>query len=136
MKDENENRWSLIGRGFAGWHAKDDKGCSSSGGELMPYRWPYTGEECPGYLQEAKEGSFVYDASHLLDDDDAARLFEEWVICGPMANCAYPPGTAEGMGAFNFVALDVWIKEFLSRVPGVKHGYVRNGVIDWIESAR
>jgi hypothetical protein len=123
-----KNRWGLIGRGFNGWHARDERGCSSSGGWLMPRQW--YGKEYDGYLRGAKEGCFIYDANHL--EGNAALSFEKWVLEGPMVNLAFPPGTSEGMGSFGYVSLDIWIKEFIARVPGVKYGYVRGGEIDWV----
>lgn len=136
MNEPKEN-WKIIGRGFAGWHAKSEI-CSSSGGRLLPYY--YREIPCQGYLAEAEEGCFVYDASHL-EPTKAGDEFEKWIISGPMVELKLKPGeyskvdpSAAGFSGFDFVALDIWVAELIRRVPGVKYGYVNVGNIEWVVS--
>jgi hypothetical protein len=136
-------RYGVIGRGKAGWHAAAHN-VSSSGGTF------------DHYVTQAAEGALVYDADGA-DYDVYAGL----VIGGPMVDPSLPPGgvrrftdreTAARMagpggltGAFkdladaaqderysglDSVACDVY-ERLLRRVPGVKIGHVRGGVVEW-----
>lgn len=126
--------WKIIGRGFMGWHAANEE-CRSSGGYLFPYE--FYGKPCKGYLAEAAEGCFIYDASHL-EPTRAGDEFELWILSGPMAEPKLPQGTVSkaydngnDFCPFDLVAVDVWAAELVKRVPGVKHGTVRKGEIVW-----
>jgi hypothetical protein len=97
----------------------------------MPYVYRH-GVQSRGYLEEAEEGCFVYDAQHLESDNDAAVKFVRWVYQSPMVSAKLAPGEIESAGPLGFIAPDVWIKNLLDSVPGVRYGYVKNGRIDWI----
>lgn len=135
--NEYERKWKIIGRGFAGWHAKSET-CSSSDELLLPYH--YREIPCKGYLAEAEEGCFVYDASHL-ELTKAGDEFATWIISGPMVNVKLKSGeyskvdpSAVGFCGFDFFALDIWVAELIRRVPGLKYGYVKDGNIEWVVS--
>lgn len=153
------NRWHVIGRGFAGWHATG-KNVSSSGGDA--YDRAYTRadgsvDERKGYLSEAYAGCLVYDASEA----DAAA-YTRHVISGPMVDPSLKPYEVERFtsrdrenaramlpalgGGFRALAtlavtdaafggLDkVGVKVFaalLRSIPGVKVGWVRKGTVVW-----
>lgn len=137
------DRYGIIGRGKAGWHAAAHN-VSSSGGTLA------------GYLTEAADGALVYDA-------DAADYdtFSDLVISGPMVDPGLPAGAVRRFsdgetsarmagpggltGAFrtlavaaqspafsglDYVACDVY-ETLLRAVPGVKIGHVRAGAVEW-----
>lgn len=154
------NRWTVIGRGKAGWHAMSDPepwvesegyrsrigSVSSSGGNLDEY------------AREARAGAFVYDAEEA--DADA---FTDLVFAGPMLSLELAPdgvrkfGDAErsaallmcgpgGLeGAFLHFALRAQDEKFsgldyvglhvyaalLRKVPGIRFGRVEKGVVEW-----
>jgi len=139
----NDERYGIIGRGKAGWHAAAHN-MSSSGGTL------------DGYVAQAAEGALVYDADGA-DYDAFARL----VISGPMVDPGLPAGgvhrfmdresaarmagpggldgafqtlatlaQSESYSGLDYVACDVY-ERLLRTIPGVKIGHVRNGLIEW-----
>jgi hypothetical protein len=134
--------WEIIGRGFNGWHAKYAD-CSSSGGNLLPYTY-WTGKKRNGYLREAKDGAFVYDASHLTGKDSSS--FINWVLNGPIVAVEMPHNTINRFNnwpkktevydggeikGFDYISKDLWISELIKRVPNIKYGFVVNGDIVW-----
>lgn len=148
----SDQKWEIIGRGKAGWHA-NAKNVTSSGGDLNPYTY-WTGEKCSGYAKEAAEGALVYDAK---DADENA--FAALVISGPMVDPSLPPeavnkfGGADAAaqmrpglaGAFgqladaaqsptysglDYVGLGIY-RRLLAAVPGVKFGRVEGGIVVW-----
>src|SRR5262249_41280187 len=133
--------YGIIGRGKAGGHAAAHN-VSSSGGTLE------------GYVARARDGALVYDADGAEYD-----AFVDLVISGPMVDVDLPAGavkrftdgeTAARMvdglegafktlavlaqdarfGGLDYVAVDVY-EALLGRVPGVKIGHVRDGVVIW-----
>ena len=132
----------LIGRGFNGWHAagidEDGNSFRSSGGRLDDYTY-WTGQECYGYLSEAREGCFVYDAEHLEGMEEEA--FTRFIFRGPMAEAKITHDYAEGFvnehvaladcGGTDFVSPASYIKLLRERVLGIKLGIVRGGQIVW-----
>lgn len=146
------DNWRIIGRGKAGWHAKNGEHVSSSGGFLD--RLPWMGDTYRTYLDGAAEGCIVYDAEHA-DDDAFARL----IISGPMVEPSLAPdavdrfsdryGAASMMpglsGSFatiaalaqsdhytglDYVGIGVY-RRLLATVPGMRLGTVRNGAVVW-----
>ena len=135
--------WTLIGRGWVGWHAdggrsawSTSRGVSSSGGTL------------DGYLVEAREGCLLYDASEA---DEAA--FRRLVIVGPMygpdlapwgwsslsvngeLSAMFQPVTVEalatlGIRSFSLVGTALY-EALLRQVPGIKIGRVEAGEAVW-----
>lgn len=152
MIGREPEQWYVIGRGFAGWHARGIN-VSSSGGDLEPRPWG-AGGMTTGYLSEAIDGCLIYDA---IDADPAA--FTRLVLAGPMVDPKLPAdgvdrfanrATAAAMapalvGAFGTIAalastpsyggLDTVgvgvFRALLATVPGIKLGTVIGGVIRW-----
>ena len=151
---ETKREWYVIGRGKAGWHATG-KNVSSSGGQLNPYTY-CSGASCPGYLAGAVEGCLVYDAQ---DADTAA--FVRHVLSGPMVDPTLGdyeddkftdadrkaldrmmPGLEGGFktiaalaqsptyGGMDKVGVGIY-EALLAKIPGIKIGRVKNGVIEW-----
>lgn len=146
------NEWYVIGRGLAGWHALGLK-VSSSGGDLDDRPW-WAGGIQAGYLSGAVEGCLVYDAAEA--DREA---FTHLVLSGPMCDPELAPGTVNRFtdqttaarmapwlggafqqiaaaaqdpeyGGLDYVAVDVY-RTLLAKVPGIKLGTVRAGVVVW-----
>ena len=73
-------RWHLIGCGFNGWHARgfspSGNAASSSNGDLMPQPW-WAGGFTRGYLEDAVDGGWIYDAKHL--EGAAADAFARFI---------------------------------------------------------
>ena len=150
----SEKTWHVIGRGKAGWFAQG-LNVRSSGGDLNPYTY-WTGEKCGGYVGEAVEGCFAYDAENAPDE-----VYVEFVLSGPMVDPKLGPeevdsftqkdretaarmmsGLGGGYKTLAAVAQDekyggldrvgVGIYERLLRqIPGIKFGRVHNGAIVW-----
>lgn len=150
----SKNQWSVIGRGFNGWHAQGG-GISSSGGDLVDRPW-HAGGVQTGYLTDAVEGALVYDASEA---DTSA--FVKLVMNGPMVATHLPPDAvdrfsmadrdaalrmAPGLGggfktlavlaqSETFTGLDrvgvAVYEKLLRQVPGVKIGKVKAGAVCW-----
>lgn len=135
----------VIGRGKRGWHASGlshGNKCSSSGGTLE------------GYLQEAEDGTPIYDA-----DQAEMGAFAAFVINGPIDDPTLAPGEVKSFGetkalarmapalgggfraiaagalagitSLDMVATDVYLAMLKERVPGVRFGTVRNHVAVW-----
>ena len=84
--------WHIIGRGWAGWHAKGIN-VSSSGGDIVP-RWRSehrTAAMMASYCQEAVEGALVYDASGCEATPEGREAFIRQVCNGPMCDPSLPP---------------------------------------------
>jgi hypothetical protein len=135
-------QYHLIGRGFAGWHAKgiDPSGhsFSSSRGSLEDYTY-WTGEECYGYLSEACEGCHVYDAQHL-EGTSQDKDFASFIIRGPMVDPRLAGGEvskflhdSDEIKSLDFVSPAQYVQLLKERVSGVKIGTVCNGAINWQE---
>jgi hypothetical protein len=144
---KRDRKFIIIGRGQAGWHAdliEDGNKCSSSGGSLE------------GYLEEAADGTPVYDAK----DADGAT-FVSWVFKGPMIDVFLEPGQISkfgdtdkktllgmlpalkggfdtlatmalaGISSLDYVAVDVYLAMLRETVPNVKFGVVQNKQVVW-----
>ena len=150
--------YHLIGRGFAGWHARglgdDNCAVSSSGGNIDPYKY-WTGVDCLGYRQEAIDGAIVYDAAHLEDNPTASKEFIHFVFAGPMFD---PSLKANQINRFNdrqtievdnldaltfgfdgadirgldMVGSGVYLA-LLKRIPGIKLGTVKDKEVIWFD---
>lgn len=144
-------RWSLIGRGLAGWHATA-KSMTSDGGQLEPYTY-WTGERCAGYAAEAEEGALVYDASKA-----DAVAFVNLVVMGPMVDPGLDPhevrkfddhealgrmlpaleggyatvaaATLAGLCSLDCVGVGVY-EHLLRKVNGIRIGRVHGGRVEW-----
>lgn len=156
MKNMSDHeKWAVIGRGKAGWHAAGSGrySTSSSGGQLEDYTY-WTGEKCKGYLSEALEGCVVYDASEA----DECKFIRH-VISGPMLQMDLGDGAdrfgpdlreaAERMrpgleGAFGTItdlalagysSLDKvgWpvYRKLLEQCGKVRFGVVKGGKVEW-----
>lgn len=138
-------RWSIIGRGLAGWHASaaDEYSTRSSGGDLERLPW-YT-EKHRSYLEDAAPGCLVYDARPCEADPVAAEAFIRMVIGGPMVDPSLPPGTytepfeypkvprpvnGTAMRALHSVATDVY-ESMLRQIPGIRIGHVKGHRVEW-----
>lgn len=142
--------WRSIGRGLAGWHASgigEYGKVSGSGGTLA------------GYLEDATEGAYVYDARNT-----EANLFTRFVLSGPIDDATLPPGTVQrfedreamaammpgldggfeaiaasvlrddrpfGFGSVDYVAPDVYEALLREYIPGVRFGRVWDGAVTW-----
>lgn len=109
-QEKMRNYWTVIGRGFNGWHASSP-GCSSSGGDIDPM----FGRD--GYLAEAQDGALVYDASE--SDADA---FTRHVMSGPMLDCSIDP---EAVDKFSTEDRETALR----MAPGLSGGYKTIAVI-------
>jgi hypothetical protein len=138
--------WLIIGRMKAGWHATAE-GCSSSGGTLE------------GYASEAPDGAQVYDGIEAEDGAAGAfvvsgpllnaalygvKRFTEHATAARML-----PGMSggydrlillalvqkelepENFGSFDKVDWSTYRGLLEKKVPGVKFGEVRGGVVFW-----
>lgn len=112
---------AILGRGFCEWHAagvEDDAQVSISGAELLDTPWAHGGVK-RGLLQDAEDGTPVYDARHLavVPEDRpfvtwAGRAFVAWV-CSTSENGYTPEGAAAVIASLR------------AKVPGIKIGVVR-----------
>ena len=155
-----KKEWLIIGRGFAGWHAKSVD-CSSSGGDLLPYTF-WTGEKCAGYLAGALEGCLVYDAADMERTPEGRAAFTQFVCSGPMVDLSLAPDGVSRFGkedreaaarmlpglsggyatlaaiaiadetysGLDSVGIGVY-ESLLRKLPGMRVGHVREGVIVW-----
>ncbi len=142
-------QWKMIGRGMAGWHARgtdDGNQVSSSGGTLQDY------------LDESQDGVMIYDAEDAdmsafidwtykgpmakveLAPGEVHRWLEEPAIetslnaQGEYEQTELARFLQEGsyrLGAFDYVALDIYKELFKLKVPGVRFGKVVNHAIEW-----
>lgn len=128
--------WKIIGRGFNGWHA-DNIQCSSSGGSLENYTY-WTGEKCKGYLAEAEDGCYYYDARHL-DNMQDYKPFMDFILTGPAVDVKMPPNTGRGYNnesepfvpnnKYYYVSPDVYIRLLREKVPNIITGRVFNNTV-------
>ena len=131
-----KNEWFVIGRGFAGWHAKGVN-VRSSGGDIVP-RTYWTGARMASYLEDAVDGALVYDAE-ALEGTDAESAFTRQVVSGPMCDPSLPPDgvlryceptDGKEFTSFDMVGVAVF-ERVLRQIKGIKIGHVRDGAIEW-----
>jgi hypothetical protein len=110
-------KYLIIGRGKAGWHAQS-KACRSSGGTLHSQTYD-NGQIRAGYVDNAEDGCIVYDAEKAPDG-----AYIDLVVCGPMLTAGLTgvdsfsrspgatqalermlPGFSDGYGALALMAL-------------------------------
>jgi hypothetical protein len=83
----------------------------------------------PSYVDEAIEGCLVYDALHLEDDDVASRAFIKLVVSGPMVDLGRTEDELP-LTAMSWCTAKTFEKN-LRQIPGIKIGFVKQGVIVW-----
>jgi hypothetical protein len=144
-------KWQVIGRGFAGWHAKA-VGVTGEGGTLEDRDYP--GGRIAGYASEADDGALVYDGQACGDE------FVRHVINGPILSLELAPDAyerfserhalslvADGLGggfqalAAKALADETWtgfdrvgvgiFEGLLRRIPGMRLGRVHGGEVTW-----
>jgi hypothetical protein len=110
-----------------------DASVRSSGGQLLDGTW--NGKPNPGYLTEAREGALFYDADPCQDSPEACAAFVRLVIGGPMLTPDLPKGRRDRFSGDRDSCLDsIGAEDFaeaLARIPGVRIGYKRGGIVEW-----
>ena len=140
------NKWQVIGRGKAGWHANKARSSSSRG-------------SLETYATEAEEGALVYDAFDADESD-----FIDFVMNGPTLSLELGPDEVdrfnkndreraslmlpglsggfdtlvakaisdESWSGLDRVGVNVY-ESLLRKVGGVRFGRVSNGQVEWGE---
>jgi hypothetical protein len=131
--------YKVIGRGQASWHADAgmvEHGAISGGGEYTT-RESSKGGTLEGYVAQAVDGCFVYDA-----DEADADAFINHVFKDPLVDVDLPAGCMRKalsnehiiaepeVLSIDHVALDIF-EATLRRVPGMKFGRVVGGKVVW-----
>jgi hypothetical protein len=126
------DRWHIIGRGDAGWHAAGVN-VTSSGGSIEAFAWWHDDHRVAPYQESAVDGAPIYDAQ---DADYAA--FSHFVISGPMVDPRLDPDDWKPFRhndpephALDYVGVERYIAMLRVAVAGVRFGRVRGGLISW-----
>lgn len=115
----------LIGRGFAGWHAK--------GWTRLNETFSSTFGTLEAYQREADDGCPVYDARHL-DGTPAGDAFLRWALSGDAVRLDVlrgVPGYEPTGWQCDYRDVEAHCAALRDAVPGLKWGRVKAGRVCW-----